>query len=273
MITKELRIPLTAGAGGVAALILRLWNLRAGFEPGTGLPVSGNPSFPALFALLTLILVLLVVQSLKLSENGNPCFPFRTQNRVLCVLPVAGAALLCLSGVADILDALGGSSQSYEYAGMIAGEAVGMSTGVQCASGALTLLSAWAVFECVRACLRGDMRRRALVMVPAVALAFRLVTFYRIDSVNPVLEDYAPSLVALLFHVLGFYAFSAFTFESGDLRQFTVSAGGAVTLSLCVLFDKSDYISTPLLFCGSAAALAGFLVLALQAPVDNNAAP
>ena len=105
-------------------------------------------------------------------------------------------------------------------------------------------------------------------MVPAVALAFRLVTVYRIDSVNPVLQDYAPALVALLFHVLGFYAFSAFTFESGDLRQFTVSSGGAVTLSLCVLLDKSDYLSTPLLLCGSAAALAGFLVLALQAPVE-----
>ena len=273
MITKQLRIPLTAAVGGVAALILRLWNLRAGFEPGTGLPVSDNPSFPALLALLTLILVLLVVQSLKLSDSGNPRFPFRTQNRVLCVLPVAGAALLCLSGVADILDALNGGGQSYEYAGLISGESVGMSTGVQCACGALTLLSAWSVFECVRACLRGDMRHRAGVMIPAVALAFRLVTIYRLDSVNPVLQDYAPALVALLFHVLGFYAFSAFTFDSGDLRQFTISAGGAVTLSLCVLFDKSDYISTPLLFCGSAAALAGFLVLALQAPVDNNAAP
>ena len=267
MITKELRIPLTAAAGGVAALILRLWNLRAGFEPGTGLPVSGNPSFPALLALLALVLAALAVQSRHLSDGGNPRFPFRARNRALCVLPVAGAALLCLSGVADIVDALNGR-QSYEYAGMISGEAVGMSTGVQCASGALALLSAWAVFECARACLRGDMRHRALVMVPAVALAFRLVTFYRIDSVNPVLEDYAPSLMALLFHVLGFYAFSAFTFESGDLRQFTVSAGGAVTLSLCVLFDKSDYISTPLLFCGSAAALAGFLVLALQAPAE-----
>lgn len=269
MITKQLRIPLTAAAGGVAALILRLWNLRAGFEPGTGLPISGNPSFPALLALLTLILVLLVVQSLKLSDGGSPRFPFRAQNRVLCVLPVAGAALLCLSGVADILDALGGDTPPYyEYAGMISDEAVGMSTGVQCACGALAILSAWSVFECARACMRGDMRYRAVVMIPAVTLAFRLVTIYRIDSVNPVLQDYAPSLVALLFHVLGFYAFSAFTFESGDLRQFTISAGGAVTLSLCVLFDKSDYISTPLLFCGSAAALAGFLVLALQAPVE-----
>lgn len=267
MITKQLRIPLTAAVGGVAALVLRVWNLRAGFELGTGLPVSGHVSFWALLVLLALVMLSLLVQSRRLSDGGNPRFPFRTQNRALCLLPVAGAALLCLSGVADILDALGGH-QSYEYAGLISGEAVGMSTGVQCASGALTLLSAWSVFECVRACMRGDMRRRAVVMVPAVALAFRLVTVYRIDSVNPVLQDYAPALVALLFHVLGFYAFSAFTFDSGDLRQFAVSAGGAVTLSLCVLFDRSDYISTPLLFCGSAAALAGFLVLALQAPAE-----
>ena len=265
---KIQKIPLTAALGGVAALVLRLWNLRAGFEEGTGLPIPGNPSFPALLALLAVVLLALAAQSWHLSDGGNPRFPFRTQSRLLSILPVAGAVLLCLSGAADILDALGGSRDPYEYAGLIGGEAVGMSTGVQLASGALTLLSAWAVFECARACLRGTLRGRALVMIPAVSLAFRLVTVYRIDSVNPVLQDYAPALVALLFHVLGFYAFSAFTFDSGNLRQFAVAAGGSVTLALCVLADKSDYISTPLLFLGSAAALAGFLVLALQAPAQ-----
>ncbi|MBQ7680785.1 MAG: hypothetical protein IJT31_01055 [Oscillibacter sp.] len=263
------KIPLTAAVGGVAALALRMWNLRAGFEESTGLPIPGDPSFPALLALLVAVLLALVAQSWRLSDGGNPRFPFRTQSRLLSILPVAGAALLCLSGAADILEALGGSRDPYEYAGLIGGEAVGMSTGVQLASGALTLLSAWAVFECARACLRGTLRGRAIVMIPAVSLAFRLVTVYRIDSVNPVLQDYAPALVALLFHVLGFYAFSAFTFDSGNLRQFAVAAGASVTLSLCVLADKSDYISTPLLLLGSAAALAGFLVLALQAPADN----
>ena len=266
--SKQRNIPLTAFAGGVAALVLRLWNLRAGFEETTGLPISGNLSFRALLALLAVVLLALAAQSWRLSANGNPRFPFRTQNRRLCLLPVAGAALLALSGAADLYEGLNGGHRSYGYAGLIGGESVGMSAGVQCVSGALTLLSAWSVFECVRACLSGSVRWRGPVMIPAVALAFRLVTVYRIDSVNPVLEEYAPALVALLFHVLGFYAFSAFAFDSGDLRQFAVAAGGAVTLALCVLADEADYVSAPLLLAGSAAALGGFLILALQAPVE-----
>lgn len=273
---EEYRIPLTAMVGGVAALVLRIWNLRTGFEAGTGLPVSGSPSFPALLVLLALVLLALWVQARRLSDHGNPRFPFRADGPALRVLPVAGAFLLTLSGAADVFEGLSGlnlrallsgaPSYGYAYPGLIAGESVGMSAGVQCASGCLTLLSAWAVFACVQACAGHALPFRALVLVPAVSMAFRLVTVYRIDSVNPVLEDYAPALVALLFHVLGFYVFSAFLFDSGDLRQFAVSAGGAVTLALCVLTDESDYISAPLMFCGSAAALAGFLMLALQAP-------
>lgn len=265
------RIALAALAGGIAALVLRIWNLRAGFEEGTGLPVSGNPSFPSLLITLALVLLSLLLLSRHLSEHGNPRFPFHTQRKSVCMLLVAGAFLLALSGAADLFESFSNqrilaASRRYAYIGLIDGEAVGMSTGVQCASGLLTLLSAWAVFECARACLSGTLRFRALVLLPAVSMSFRLVTLYRIDSVNPVLENYAPGLVALVFQVMGFYAFSAFLFESGDLRHFAVAAGGALTMALCVLVDKVDYISTPLMLCGSAASLTGLLLLALEAP-------
>ncbi|MBQ6206475.1 MAG: hypothetical protein IJK52_05290, partial [Oscillospiraceae bacterium] len=185
MMNENTRIPLTAAVGGVAALILRLWNLRTGFEADTGLPVSG-PSFPALLAVLAVILLSLILQSRRLRERGAPRFPFHAQRSALCVPSIAGMFLLALSGAADIFESVTGQSEN-AYAGLIAGEAVGMSAGVQRFAGLLTLCAAWAVFVCVRACLRGEPPFRAVALIPAVALSFRLVAIYRIDSVNPVL--------------------------------------------------------------------------------------
>ena len=275
MRNENTRIPLTAAVGGAAALILRAWNLRTGFETGTGLPVSG-PSFPALLALLAAVALSLLLQSRRLSERGAPRFPFRAGRSALCAPAIAGAFLLALSGAADLFESVTGHSalsalrgvETYEYvyAGLISGESVGMSAGVQRFAGLLTLCAAWAVFVCVRACLRGNLPFRAIVLIPAVALSFRLVTIYRIDSVNPVLQDYAPALVALTLQVLGFYFFSAFAFDCGNLTAFAVSSGAAACAALCVVLDESDYISTPLALCGSAAALIGFLLMALHSP-------
>ncbi len=277
MMNENTRIPLTAAVGGAAALALRVWNLRTGFEPHTGLPVPG-PSFPALCIVLAVAALSLILQSRRLSERGAPRFPFHAQQPALCVPSIAGMFLLALSGAADIFESVAEQSvlggEKYAYAGLIGGESVGVGAGVQRFAGLLTLCAAWAVFVCVRACLRGKLPFRAIVLIPAVALSFRLVTVYRIDSVNPVLQDYAPALVALMLQVLGFYFFSAFAFDCGNLTAFAVSSGCAVCAALCVAFDPSDYISTPLALCGSAAALIGFLPLALQSPSapDESAA-
>ena len=276
MTSEQLRVPLTATVGGAAALVLRLWNLRTGFESDTGLPLSG-PSFPALLIVLGVVMLSLLLQSRGLSDRPVPRFPFHTDRSALCVPAIAGMFLLALSGAADIYEGVSGerilgvSPYEYAYAGLIGGETVGMSAGVQRFVGLLTLLSAWAVFVCVRACLHGGLPFRAVVMIPAVALSFRLVTIYRIESVNPVLQDYAPALVALMFQILGFYWFSAFMFDSGSLTAFAASAGGAVCTALCVMADESEYVSTPLTLCGSAAALMGFLLLSLQAPAEPSA--
>ena len=275
MINENTRIPLTAAVGGAAALAVRAWNLRTGFEAGTGLPVSG-PSFSALLAVLAIVGLSLLLQSRHLTERGAVRFPFRAGQSALCVPAIAGAFLLAPSGAADIFESVtgenalsilrGGQTYEYAYAGLISGEAVGMSAGVQRFCGLLTLCAAWAAFVCVRACLRGNLPFRAIVLIPAVALSFRLVTVYRIDSVNPVLQDYAPALVALMLQVWGFYCVSAFAFDCGTLTAFAVSSGAAACAALCVVLDESDYISTPLTLGGSAATLVGFLLLALRSP-------
>ena len=277
MISNNIKLPLTALVGGAAALLLRMWNLRAGFETASRLPVPGHPSFPATVAALALTLAVTLILSRRLSDGGAPRFPVRAVKRSFVTPVVAGAFVLACAGLVDLYEAfsgenlrsaLSGSSLSYEYAfaNLIDGKSVGFSPLAQGFAGLLTLVSAWAVFECARACLHGNLRSRAMVMVPAVALAFRLVALYRVDSVNPTLETYALVLMAFVFQTLGFYAFSAFAFDCGDLRQFAAATGGAVCLTLCALTDEGDYLSTPLTLAGSASALLGLLLLALDAP-------
>lgn len=277
MISRNMKIPLAAVIGGLVALALRIWNLRAGFEDANGLPISGHPSFPAMALVLALTLGALWILSRPLA-HAAPRFPFIAAKRPAVAPAVAGAFLFALAGLADLYEASTGKkllsqTLSYEYAfeGLIGGESVGVSPAAQAFGGLLTLLSAWAAFECIRACLRGNPRFRAAILIPAVALSFRLVSVYRLDSVNPVLEDYAPVLIALIFQTLGFYALSAFPFECGNLRKFAVFSGGAVATTLCVLADDYEYVSTSLTLAGSALSLTGLLLLALDAPTAHNA--
>lgn len=276
-------VPLASLTGGAVALILRSWNLRAGFDP-SGLPYRGHPSFSALLIFLALLFVSLALSTLRFPADANPRFPFSAYGRPFRLLTVTGAFLLALSGAADFYESAtgehlfrrlqGASSVPYEYTGFIDGADVGLSSGVQCAAGVMALLIAWSALECVRSCLNGKpLRFRTLVLIPPVALSFRLVVVYRMDSVNPVLQDYAPALVALILHTLAFYHFSAFAFDCGSLRKFAASAGCASALSLCVLADGGDYVSTPLLLLGSAAVLTGFLFAALESPAVKSAAP
>lgn len=277
MISRNVKIPLAALIGGLAALALRIWNLRAGFEDGTGLPLPGHPSFPAMALALALTLGALALLSRSIPANAAPRFPFAPAKRPPAAIAVAGTFLLALAGFADLFEAftgqkIGARTLSYEYAfeGLIGGESVSVSPAAQAFGGLLTLLSAWALFQCLRACLHENQRFRAPVLIPAVALSFRLVSVYRLASVNPVLEDYAPVLLALVFQTLGFYALSAFPFECGNLRKFAAFSGAAVCSALCVLADRYEYLSTPLTLAGSALTLTAFLLLALDAPPRSS---
>lgn len=278
MMNEKRTLPLTALTCGAATLAVRLWNLAAGFEGSSRLPIAGHPSFTLLLVLLAAAFALLLWESTRLPSNAAPRFPFRTERRGPCLLSLAGAGLLALSGAADVFESFAGQRlfdllrgspswrYQYDYTGLISGEGVGMEGGVQCVSGLLTLLSAWAALECVKACRGGGLRFRTLVLIPALTLSFRLVVIYRIDSVNPVLQDYALGLAALICQILGFYTFSAFTFECGSPRRFALSTTCAAVLALCVLCDGGEYLSAPLLLLGSAAVLMGFLLLELDAP-------
>ena len=273
--------------GGCAAFVLRLLQLHTGFEIATGLPIPGNPAALILLLLLAGMAAAFAACSLRLPGDAAPAFPFSTDAQFPLALIALGSLSLLLSGVADLLEGVGGINLLSLMQGSAAARAVisqsltgesvtGFRGTIQILSGLLTLLSAAGLLACAAACRNGAKPfRGGLLMISPVAMVVRLVAAYRMDSINPVLEDYVVQLLALALLTLGFYHLAAFPFASGDSRRFMFYTCAAVPFCLCALADggasgrspiAKAYLSAPLLYLGGAAVLLGFLLLALDAP-------
>lgn len=276
---KQSFLPLLALVGGMAAFMLRLLQNRTGFEAATGLPVSGNVPGLVLVALLAVLALafLLLVRRLPGETDPGPAFPaeFAAGNSGQVFLPVAGALLMLLSGLADLAEGLGGVNllarlqAAADPYGTAAMESVsGFAPKAQLLLGLLGLVSGAAVFLAAAACRRGTRESESsfqgtLLLVPPVALVVRLVLTYRLDSIDPALEAYYVELLALVFLTLGFYRLSSFAFQSGRTRRFALYACAAVVLCIAALADGGPHLSSLLLYAGGAAALLGFLLLRL----------
>ena len=278
---KHLILPALSVLGGAVAFILRLLQNRTGFEPDTGLPISGNIPGLALVALLAVLAAALCVLVWKLPKETDPgpAFPqnFTTTDTRLLTLPVMGVLLIALSGLLDLAGgfgiSLGGPGLEDAYVLSAAMETYipgpAFSQKALLLMGLLSLVSAVGLFLAVLSCRpredRSTANGTALLVVPA-ALVIRLVLTYRVDSVNPALEAYYVELLALVFLTLGFYRLSAFAFGSGRTRRFALYAGAAVVLCLAALTDGATGISSTLLYLGGALTLLGFLLLRLCRP-------
>ena len=264
-------LPLLSAAGGVVAYALRLAQIRIGFEAATGLPIPGSPATVRLVVFCAAsCLVLAGLSILFLPGDRSPVFPFSTDSQLLLTPVVAGGLLLALAGGADIIEGMSSGSLLARIRGSSLVSAAilrssGLGVQVQILSGILTLAAAFALLLSAAACRGNSGTGVSLLMVP-VSLMVRLVVIYRMDSVNPILEDYAPDLIALALLSLGFYSLSSFAFQSGSLRWFAFYTCTAELFCLCSLANEGRYLSVPLIYLGASLALAGFLLLSFQAP-------
>lgn len=277
---KQWMLPLAAVLGGAVSFALRLAQRRTGFEADTGLPIPGAPAGIALAVLLAALAVLFFLLTRQLpreTENG-PAFPadFAVGDARLLTLPVAGAFLMALSGLADLYEGLGlgsllaqmANAAGSGYDAALAAGSAGFSGRTQLLMGALSILSAAGLLLALYASRPGDGAEPKavngnLLLIAPVGLVVRLVLTYRIDSIDPALAAYYVELLALAFLTLGFYRLSSFAFRAGRTRRFALYASAAVTLSIAALADGSPYLSSLLLYAGGALALLGFLLLRL----------
>lgn len=284
---KTIGLPLLAVGGGAAAFVLRLAQNHTGFEAETGLPVAGNLPALALIALFVLLAAAgaVLVRALPAETGEGPAFPadLSTEDPRLLMLPVMGAALMALSGLADLAGALGlsvGGGMTYAVSadGVEIVATLAFSRQQLLVMGLLGLAGALGVLAGAVACRRGGrtVPGTALLIAPA-ALVVRLVLVYRVDSVNPALEAYYVDLLALAFLALGFYRLSSFAFQGGRTRVFAFYTVLAAVFSFAAAADSGlTDIAATALYLGGAVALVGFLVLRLQAPAghaDHDSTP
>ena len=256
--------PALALAGGAAAFALRLAQNRTGFEAGTGLPVAGNLWGRLLAGLLVVIILACLPLVRKLpaeAEGDSPDFhgAFSTQAPLLLTVLVSGVFLFAVSGLLELAAGLGLLPGG--YAGRLS-----------LLLGGLTLVSAGCLFSALPACRRSAPEERRsvsgnLLLLPVGYLVVRLVTAYRTESINPVLEAYYIDLLALVFLTLAFYRLSSFAFRAGQTRRFLLYALPAVVLCLAALADSRSLYDT-LFFAGGGVTVLGFLLLRLDALAD-----
>lgn len=272
---KHILFPAVALAGGAAAFVLRLLQNRTGFDT-IGLPVSGNVPGIALVACLILMAVILLVLSRSLPSPVEASFPqpFAAENASQLFLPVAGALLIALSGLADLYEGatfnnllaqIQFAADPYSSTIPDAATAVGFSPASQLILGAASLLTAAALFLSAVSCRKWMAAKPSsglFLLVPPVVLVVRLVMTYRLDSITPALEAYYVELLALIFLTMAFYRLSSFAFGDGRLRRFALYAGLATVCSLATLADGGPHLSSLLLYLGGSATVLGFLLLA-----------
>ena len=276
---KQYALPLTAALGAAAAFVLRLLQNHTGFETDTGLPIPHHFSALALLALFIILCAALFATSRALPQEEDAAYPFPVENPGLLTLPVIGIFLMALSGAADLAEALGllpenlVSSQHALYSILREG-GLGFSATTQLILGILTLAAAGALFWGLLACRRNSIKAPTnALLLPVAALVIRVVLTYRLDSVNPSLQLYYIELLALVFLTLAFYRLSSFAFQVGQIRRFAFYTGAAVILSAASLADGNTYLSSLLLYAGSALTLLGFLLLRLSVPEPEGPDP
>lgn len=269
---KNMFLPVTALAGGIAALVLRLLQNRIGFEVLTGLAIRGAVINRLLPVALLLLAILLFLSARQLQKRQPQIFPqgFQTENLALLTLAVCGIFLVGISGALEFAVSLGIPLPFPELESMVfVNDRLTLRM-----SGMLSLLSAVSLFPAAAACRKHEGQgipvvKGALLLVPVVCLVVRLVLVYRIQSINPVLSVYYIELLAMVLITLALYRLSAFAFSQGNPRLFGFYTCVAVVLSIAHIGDGFSIAS--LLYLGFSMALFAFLLI-LQAETDSLSA-
>jgi len=248
---KNLFLPLLALVCGVAGFLLRTLFFLTGFEPDTGLPVSGN-LFMILFWILLLaaaVFFLLRGRTLPTTAEGSFTDCFSTENVLYLTLVVMGLFLWAAAGLYSI------------YQGLILYRAFLMAL-----PGLLSLVAAASLFPVLPACRRKPDTEPAsfqeeLLLVPVICMVARLLLLYRDNSSSPFLNLYVVQVLAFAFLILGLFSVASFAFQSGKPRRLPLYAGLGILLSLSAVADGFQ-LSNLLFHLGSTCLLLGFFLMA-----------
>lgn len=227
---KDLLAPVAALLGGGVGVALRRWQLSAGFEPETGLPLAGAPAnlvLPIWSALVALALVLLC-RNRRMSPRWETALDARGKPLFLtaCVL---GGFLLLGSGV---------------------GEWMALSTqGLTGNTWGARLLPLLRMALCVLGCLCAifwtkDLSRRAegarqslSILELCLLLCVWLISDFRARAIDPVVQNYLYEVLAIVCALMAFYYLAGYSFQTGRPRRTAAFCLLGAYFSLVTLAD------------------------------------
>ncbi|MCI9605954.1 MAG: hypothetical protein HFF03_04645 [Oscillospiraceae bacterium] len=243
--------------GGAVGFGLRRWQLAAGFEPETGLPVPGAASAWLLVGWSVLLgaVILLLCRQEKERMPWDRAFAGAGDKPLFLTAIVLSAFLLLVSAGAELMTLLGQGETAF------ANDAVGVQV-------ALTVLPPLRIALCfggflctllwLRALKRGEDKGKESLALLELCFFFCvwLVSDYQARAVDPVVFDYVYEIFAIVFGLLGIYQITGYSFQEGKPRRSVFFCLMGAYFALVTLADRHSLTET---------LRYGFLVLFLTA--------
>ena len=252
---KKLPLILTL-LGGAVGFALRKWQLTAGFEPDTRLPIPGAPSALLLVALSVVIAagLLLLLWPGKGSAPAEVAFSAARDNTLYLTAAVLAGFLLLLSTGFELFtftSAYGAAGEDVNQVSRVASMVLPPLRILFCVVGLpCTLLWARKLYR------GGDVREQLPLLELCLLFCLWLITDYQSRAADPIIMDYVYEVFAIVCSLLGLYYLAGWSFQTGKPRRTIFFCLMGVYFSLVTLADAHT---------GAEMARLGFAVLFLTA--------
>jgi len=227
---KNLLPPVIALLGGGVGLALRRWQLAAGFEAETGLPLSGAPANLALpiWSVLVALALVLLCRGRRMSPQWETALDAQGKPIFLTACVLAGFLLL--------------GSAVGEWLVLAEQGLTGNTWGSR-------MLPPLRMVLCVLGCLctvfwTRDLSRRAeearqSVSILELCLLFCiwLISDFRTRAIDPITQNYLYEVLAIVCALLALYYLAGYSFQTGKPRRTAVACMLGVYFSLVTLAD------------------------------------
>ena len=252
---KKLPLILTL-LGGAVGFALRKWQLTAGFEPDTRLPIPGAPSALLLVALSVVIAagLLLLLWPGKGSAPAEVAFSAARDNTLYLTAAVLAGFLLLLSTGFELFtftSAYGAAGEDVNQVSRVASMVLPPLRILFCVAG-LPCSLLWA-----RKLYRGgDVREQLPLLELCLLFCLWLITDYQSRAADPIIMDYVYEVFAIVCSLLGLYYLAGWSFQTGKPRR---------TIFFCLMGSYFSLVTLADAHTGAEMARLGFAVLFLTA--------
>lgn len=238
---KQLVLPVTAAAGGIAGFFLRRWELISAFEPDSGLPIPGMPATWGLILLSAAAAAILALLCRGVGRDfvGGYDEAFHAEGNILYMTGmVAAAFLMAISGGLLLMQVPG----LYESAMSQTKGLPMLSLLPRLLLAVLCLCSAWSFLSLGRNNYRGEQKGKysASLLIPSYTACMWLIVAYQARSGDPIILDYVYQLFAIIAAVLGTYFMAGFGFERAKVFRSSFFSLAAMYFILVTLADVHE---------------------------------